>query len=311
MARPEDMLTRVRNDRVGVYTLVHCYDDADEAAGYGLWESVNWWYKHLAEFTLQWELPNLSEEEQKAVFPLLEPVIEGEVPVEHYQERGHDHRRDARGVPREDPPLRVGRRRPAALLRAVRRPAAREGDAERSSCWPRRSCRSSRRAVTESSATAASDGHDLRAPRRRPPSSSTAALHPDLVAAFSLDGRTAVVTGAGYGHRAPDRDHVRAGRRRASCSPTATRGGLAETRRAGRRGRRQGVVVPTDVTVKSQVDDLAREAVRAHRAHRRVGQRRRRHPQLRWSSTPPRRTSTPSSRSTSRASTGAAPPRAA
>ena len=85
MARPEDMLTRVKNDRVGVYTLVHAYDDADEATAYGLWESVNWWYKHLAEFTLQWELSMLSEEEQKAIFPLLEPVIKGEVPVEHYQ----------------------------------------------------------------------------------------------------------------------------------------------------------------------------------------------------------------------------------
>jgi alkanesulfonate monooxygenase SsuD/methylene tetrahydromethanopterin reductase-like flavin-dependent oxidoreductase (luciferase family) len=87
IARPEDQLTRVKNDRVGVYTLVHAYDDADEAAAYGLWESVNWWYKHLAEFTLQWELSMLSEEEQKAVFPLLEPVIKGEVPVEHYQEQ--------------------------------------------------------------------------------------------------------------------------------------------------------------------------------------------------------------------------------
>lgn len=87
LARPEDMLTRVRNDRVGVYTLVHCYDDADEAAGYGLWDSVNWWYKHLAEFTLQWELPMLSEEEQQKVFPLLEPVIKGEVPVQQYQEQ--------------------------------------------------------------------------------------------------------------------------------------------------------------------------------------------------------------------------------
>ncbi|HEY4332628.1 MAG TPA: LLM class flavin-dependent oxidoreductase, partial [Ilumatobacteraceae bacterium] len=38
MAREEDMLTRVRNDRVGVYTLVHAYDDATEAAEHGLWE---------------------------------------------------------------------------------------------------------------------------------------------------------------------------------------------------------------------------------------------------------------------------------
>ena len=29
-----------RNDRVGAYTLVHCCDDIDEAADYGLWESV-------------------------------------------------------------------------------------------------------------------------------------------------------------------------------------------------------------------------------------------------------------------------------
>ena len=87
IAREQDMLTRVRNDRVGVYTLVHTYDDADAAADYGLWDSVNWWYRHLAEFTLQWELPMLSPEEQKAVFPLLQPVIDGLVPVSHYQEQ--------------------------------------------------------------------------------------------------------------------------------------------------------------------------------------------------------------------------------
>jgi len=87
IAREQDMLTRVRNDRVGVYTLVHAYDDADDAAAYGLWESVNWWYKHLAEFTLKWELPMLTPEEQKAVFPLLQPVIDGAVPVSHYQEQ--------------------------------------------------------------------------------------------------------------------------------------------------------------------------------------------------------------------------------
>jgi alkanesulfonate monooxygenase SsuD/methylene tetrahydromethanopterin reductase-like flavin-dependent oxidoreductase (luciferase family) len=85
MARADDQLTRVKNDRVGVYTLVHAYDDPDEAAAYGLWDSVNWWYRHLAEFTLQWELSNLPEEEQKKIFPLLEPVIKGEVPVEYYQ----------------------------------------------------------------------------------------------------------------------------------------------------------------------------------------------------------------------------------
>jgi alkanesulfonate monooxygenase SsuD/methylene tetrahydromethanopterin reductase-like flavin-dependent oxidoreductase (luciferase family) len=86
MARPEDMLTRVKNDRVGAYTLVHCYDDPDEAAAYGLWTSVNWWYKNLAEFTLQWELSGLPEEEKAKIFPHLEGVIKGEVPIDKYQQ---------------------------------------------------------------------------------------------------------------------------------------------------------------------------------------------------------------------------------
>jgi alkanesulfonate monooxygenase SsuD/methylene tetrahydromethanopterin reductase-like flavin-dependent oxidoreductase (luciferase family) len=87
IAVPEDMLTRVQNNRVGVYTLVHAYDDADEAAAYGLWDSVNWWYRHLAEFTLQWELSALPESEKDKIFPLLRPVAAGEVPVEQYQEQ--------------------------------------------------------------------------------------------------------------------------------------------------------------------------------------------------------------------------------
>ena len=66
IARPEDQLTRVKNDRVGVYTLVHCYDDEDEAAAYGLWDSVSWWYRNLAEFTLQWELAACSPRSEKA-----------------------------------------------------------------------------------------------------------------------------------------------------------------------------------------------------------------------------------------------------
>lgn len=80
-------LTSVQNDRVGVYTLVHCNEDMDAAADYGLWDSVTWWYKHLAEFTLEWELPNLSQEEQDKVFPLLKPAIEGNVDVDAYTEQ--------------------------------------------------------------------------------------------------------------------------------------------------------------------------------------------------------------------------------
>ena len=86
MARPEDQLTRVSNDRVGVYTLVHCYDDADEADG----------LRAVGVGQLVVPAPGRVHpgvgaaacsraEEQKAVFPLLQPVIDGKVPVEHYQ----------------------------------------------------------------------------------------------------------------------------------------------------------------------------------------------------------------------------------
>ncbi len=77
-------LTRVHNDRVGVYTLVHCTDDLAEAESYNLWESVHWWYKHNAEFTLEWEMPNLTKVEQDAIFPLLRPSIEGNIDVRGY-----------------------------------------------------------------------------------------------------------------------------------------------------------------------------------------------------------------------------------
>lgn len=77
-------LTRVVNDRVGAYTLVHCTDDMEEARAYGIWESVSWWYRHLAEFTLQWELPHLTKEEQSKMFPLLMPNITGKIDVQKY-----------------------------------------------------------------------------------------------------------------------------------------------------------------------------------------------------------------------------------
>jgi len=73
-----------KNDRVGAYTLVHCVDDIDEAARYGLWKSVSWWYQNLAEFTLTWEMRHLSQEEKDAVFPLLKPTLEGNIDVKKY-----------------------------------------------------------------------------------------------------------------------------------------------------------------------------------------------------------------------------------
>jgi alkanesulfonate monooxygenase SsuD/methylene tetrahydromethanopterin reductase-like flavin-dependent oxidoreductase (luciferase family) len=84
-ARDEDQLTRVKNDRVGAYTLVHCYEDEAEAEAYGLWSSVSWWYKNLAEFTMQWELAALPEEHKARMFPLLEAASQNDPPVEKYR----------------------------------------------------------------------------------------------------------------------------------------------------------------------------------------------------------------------------------
>jgi alkanesulfonate monooxygenase SsuD/methylene tetrahydromethanopterin reductase-like flavin-dependent oxidoreductase (luciferase family) len=84
-AKVEDQLTRVKNDRVGAYTLVHCYDDEAEAAEYGLWSSVSWWYRNLAQFTLQWELAGLPEEQKALAFPLLEAALQNDPPVEKYR----------------------------------------------------------------------------------------------------------------------------------------------------------------------------------------------------------------------------------
>ena len=72
---------------MGVYTLVHCCDDMDQAAQYGLWESVEWWYRHLAEFTLEWELPNLPAEEQEKFFPLLKLRAENPMDIQAYQDQ--------------------------------------------------------------------------------------------------------------------------------------------------------------------------------------------------------------------------------
>ncbi len=71
-------ITRVHNNRVAAYTLVHCAETMAQCEADGIWESVWWWYKNLAEFTIEWELPHLSQGEADQVFPLLKRQIEGD-----------------------------------------------------------------------------------------------------------------------------------------------------------------------------------------------------------------------------------------
>jgi alkanesulfonate monooxygenase SsuD/methylene tetrahydromethanopterin reductase-like flavin-dependent oxidoreductase (luciferase family) len=79
-------LTDVATNKVAAYTLVHCADSMAEAEANGIWKSVAWWYQNLAQFTLDWELVHLSPEEQNQVFPLMKPLLEGQIPIEHFHD---------------------------------------------------------------------------------------------------------------------------------------------------------------------------------------------------------------------------------
>jgi alkanesulfonate monooxygenase SsuD/methylene tetrahydromethanopterin reductase-like flavin-dependent oxidoreductase (luciferase family) len=74
----------VATNKVAAYTLVHCAETNDQARENGVWESVAWWYQNIAEFTLNWELPHLDPAAQEASFPLLKPLMEGNIPIESF-----------------------------------------------------------------------------------------------------------------------------------------------------------------------------------------------------------------------------------
>ena len=123
-------LTRVTTNKVAAYTLVHCTDTMAQAEANGIWDAVQWWYQHLAEFTLEWELPHFSEQERDEAFPLLKPMIEGEVDTRAFSEADMIVVGDPRPVLREDEALCGARSRPADLLRAVRPPLPRVDPAD-------------------------------------------------------------------------------------------------------------------------------------------------------------------------------------
>ena len=62
-------ITRVTTNKVAAYTLVHCSDSMAQAEENGIWDSVWWWYKNLAEFTLEWEFAHFSQAEQGPAVP--------------------------------------------------------------------------------------------------------------------------------------------------------------------------------------------------------------------------------------------------
>jgi alkanesulfonate monooxygenase SsuD/methylene tetrahydromethanopterin reductase-like flavin-dependent oxidoreductase (luciferase family) len=77
-------LTSVHTNKVGVYTLVHCAESRKKFEQNRLWDSMWWWYKGLAEFTLKWEFAHLPEEQKAAAFPLLEARRKGEFDITEF-----------------------------------------------------------------------------------------------------------------------------------------------------------------------------------------------------------------------------------
>jgi len=79
-------ISDVATNKVAAYTLVHCAESMEQAEANGIWEAVTWWYRTVAEFTLQWEFPNITQEERDAQFPLLQQTLEGEIPVDAFHD---------------------------------------------------------------------------------------------------------------------------------------------------------------------------------------------------------------------------------
>jgi alkanesulfonate monooxygenase SsuD/methylene tetrahydromethanopterin reductase-like flavin-dependent oxidoreductase (luciferase family) len=79
-------LTRVTTNKVAAYTLVHCAPTMAAADEHGIWESLWWWYKNLAEFTLEWELPNVTQAERDRTFPFLQRQMSGDFDTHEFDE---------------------------------------------------------------------------------------------------------------------------------------------------------------------------------------------------------------------------------
>jgi alkanesulfonate monooxygenase SsuD/methylene tetrahydromethanopterin reductase-like flavin-dependent oxidoreductase (luciferase family) len=77
LAKNAEPLTRVRNDKVAPYTLVHCAPSMAEAEKYDAWGAVAWWYTHLLDFMIEWEMPPMSDEELATKFPNLQSARDG------------------------------------------------------------------------------------------------------------------------------------------------------------------------------------------------------------------------------------------
>jgi alkanesulfonate monooxygenase SsuD/methylene tetrahydromethanopterin reductase-like flavin-dependent oxidoreductase (luciferase family) len=83
-----DPITRVKNNKAAPYTLVHCVESMEQAESYDVWGSVGWWYDHMAQFIIDWELPpNMPQEEIEKAFPRLRQVQAGKVDPKFFNDQ--------------------------------------------------------------------------------------------------------------------------------------------------------------------------------------------------------------------------------
>jgi len=77
-------LTSVHTNKVGIYTLVHCAESRSKFEENRLWDSMWWWYRTVAQFSIKWELSHLTPEEQASVFPLLDKQARGDFDITQF-----------------------------------------------------------------------------------------------------------------------------------------------------------------------------------------------------------------------------------
>jgi alkanesulfonate monooxygenase SsuD/methylene tetrahydromethanopterin reductase-like flavin-dependent oxidoreductase (luciferase family) len=78
-------LTSVHNNKVGIYTLVHCAESASHFEQNRLWDSMLWWYKGQVEFHLKWEFDTFDEAQMETHFPILHKIINNEYNLPDFQ----------------------------------------------------------------------------------------------------------------------------------------------------------------------------------------------------------------------------------
>jgi alkanesulfonate monooxygenase SsuD/methylene tetrahydromethanopterin reductase-like flavin-dependent oxidoreductase (luciferase family) len=77
-------LTRVHTNKVGIYTLVHCVESRAHCEQNRLWESMWYWYKSVGQFIIDWEMAQMSPQEQQIAFPLLEKQARGDFDITQF-----------------------------------------------------------------------------------------------------------------------------------------------------------------------------------------------------------------------------------